>query len=129
MVISNVQLPAQHFLFCIEGFKPTGMCSSATNFLVYFMYTLMKKNKPCTAIFTFQESSTRFLFADRKENIRYVSDGNPSIKDAIEALGVPHTGVHLITVNDLAGKTPDDEWKYRYKSISIWIAKSERVWV
>lgn len=35
----------------------------------------------------------------RKRDVRYSFTGNPSIKDAIEAIGVPHTEVDLILVN------------------------------
>lgn len=41
-----------------------------------------------------------FLPADRRQvAFRYEFDGTPSIKDAIEAIGVPHTEVDVILVN------------------------------
>ncbi|HEX2959355.1 MAG TPA: Mut7-C RNAse domain-containing protein [Chitinispirillaceae bacterium] len=63
----------------------------------------MKQNKPYTAIFTFTESLNDFFPPKKqKENTQYLFGGNPSIKDAIEAQGVPHTEVDLITVNDIS---------------------------
>ncbi len=62
---------------------------------------MVKQNKPYTAIFQFFDELNIFLPPRKKhESIEYVFDGNPSIKDAIEAQGVPHTEVDLITVNN-----------------------------
>ena len=51
------------------------------------------------AQFRFYEELNDFLPpAKRKKEFSYHFDGNPSIKDAIEAIGVPHTEVDLILV-------------------------------
>lgn len=53
-----------------------------------------------TAFFRFYEELNDFLPADkRKVQFRYAFSGNPAIKDAVEAIGVPHTEVDLILVN------------------------------
>jgi len=53
-----------------------------------------------TAQFRFYEELNDFLsHAKKKSLFSYDFEGNPSIKDAIEALGVPHTEVDLILVN------------------------------
>lgn len=36
----------------------------------------------------------------RKRNVLYQFDGHPSVKDSIEAQGVPHTEIDLILIND-----------------------------
>ena len=52
------------------------------------------------AWFRFYEELNDFLPAARKKILfSYSFDGNPSVKDAIEALGVPHAEVDLILVN------------------------------
>jgi len=52
------------------------------------------------AQFRFYEELNDFLPADqRKRTVDYRIDGNPGIKDPIEALGVPHSEVELIVVN------------------------------
>ena len=53
-----------------------------------------------TAQFRFYEELNDFL-PDRRKKIRFIYEfkGNPSVKDAVEALGVPHTEVDLILVN------------------------------
>jgi uncharacterized protein len=56
-----------------------------------------------TALFRFYEELNFFLPEERrKRDFDYVFKGNPSIKDAIEALGVPHTEVEIILVNGLS---------------------------
>lgn len=53
-----------------------------------------------SASFRFYEELNDFLpRAKRKKAFNYFFNGNPSIKDPIEALGVPHTEVDLILVN------------------------------
>ena len=53
-----------------------------------------------TAEFRFYEELNDFLPEDRrKKSFPYHFTGGPSIKDAVEALGVPHTDVDLIIVN------------------------------
>lgn len=63
----------------------------------------MKKTKNDlrnVAWFRFYEELNDFLpQAKRKKLIIYSFSGNPSVKDAIEALGVPHVEVDLILVN------------------------------
>lgn len=52
------------------------------------------------AIFRFYEELNDFLPMEKqKQSFAYYFNGTPSIKDAIEALGVPHTEVDLILVN------------------------------
>ncbi|QLH42803.1 MAG: Mut7-C ubiquitin/RNAse domain-containing protein [Coxiellaceae bacterium] len=53
-----------------------------------------------TAEFRFYEELNDFLPPDRRKlAFAYSFNGNPSVKDAIEALGVPHTEIDLILVN------------------------------
>jgi len=55
---------------------------------------------PFTAHFRFYEELNDFLPEEkRKVEFPYQFEGKPSIKDAIEAIGVPHTEVDLILVN------------------------------
>jgi uncharacterized protein with PIN domain len=59
------------------------------------------KNGFCKeAEFRFYEELNDFLSPDRtKRSFQYRFGGTPSVKDAIEAIGVPHTEVELIVVN------------------------------
>lgn len=60
----------------------------------------MKPAPDNKAIFRFYEELNDFLPAGkRKKEKIYAFNGNPSIKDAIEAQNVPHTEVDLIVVN------------------------------
>jgi len=53
-----------------------------------------------TAHFRFYEELNDFLSADKKKTeFHYQFEGKPSIKDAIEAIGVPHPEVELILAN------------------------------
>ncbi|MDZ7725555.1 MAG: Mut7-C RNAse domain-containing protein [candidate division KSB1 bacterium] len=53
-----------------------------------------------TAWFRFYEELNDFLPRDKKKrDILYEFSGHPGVKDAIEALGVPHPEVELILVN------------------------------
>lgn len=55
---------------------------------------------PRAADFRFYEELNDFLPADRrKRTFRYEFRGTPSVKDTIEALGVPHTEVDLVLVD------------------------------
>src|SRR3954454_10917439 len=55
------------------------------------------------ARFRFSSCLNDFLSPEKKkETISYAFDGTPSIKDAIEAIGVPHTEVDAILVNERA---------------------------
>jgi uncharacterized protein with PIN domain len=55
------------------------------------------------AYFRFYEELNDFLPAKkRKQLFSYEFLGNPSVKDAIEAIGVPHVEVDLILVNSLS---------------------------
>lgn len=57
--------------------------------------------KPRLANFRFYEELNDFLPREHSgQTIAYRFDGNPAIKDPIEVLGVPHTEVDLILVND-----------------------------
>jgi len=52
------------------------------------------------AAFRFYEELNDFLpLHQRKKSVRYEFSGHPGIKDAIEAIGVPHTEVDLIVAN------------------------------
>ena len=58
------------------------------------------RNMSKQAIFRFYEELNDFLPRERrKREIQYSFEGNPSVKDAIESLGVPHPEVDLILVN------------------------------
>jgi hypothetical protein len=55
---------------------------------------------PHIAWFRFYEELNDFLPADkRKIAFAYKLSGSPSVKDVIEAIGVPHTEVDLILLN------------------------------
>jgi len=64
---------------------------------------MTKKNSKAndaSACFRFYEELNDFLPVDRrKQSFVYRFKGNPSVKDAIEAIGVPHTEVDLIVAN------------------------------
>jgi len=63
------------------------------------------------AFFRFYEELNFFLPPDqRKVEIAYSFDGHPAIKDAIEALGIPHTEVEVILVN---GKSVSFDYQIR----------------
>jgi len=63
----------------------------------------MQNEKPYSAQFRFYEELNDFLLPERRKvAFDYRFDKSPSIKDAIEALGVPHTEVDLILVNSEA---------------------------
>lgn len=52
------------------------------------------------AQFRFYEELNDFLPEARKKSwFSYDFDGNPSVKDAVEAIGIPHTEIDLILVN------------------------------
>lgn len=56
--------------------------------------------RKCTAEFRFYEELNDFLPpGGRKRAFPYSFEGTPSVKDAIEAIGVPHTEVDLILVD------------------------------
>ena len=60
-------------------------------------YPVMSKN---TALFRFYAELNDFIPRDKKQKqFSYYFTGNPAIKDAIEAIGIPHTEVDLIIVN------------------------------
>lgn len=52
------------------------------------------------ATFSFHGSLADFLPKNKQEPIPYVFKGTPSIKDAIETMGVPHVEVDVILVNN-----------------------------
>jgi uncharacterized protein len=55
------------------------------------------------AFFRFYEELNDFLPSEkRKKSFSYSFKGNPSVKDAVEAIGVPHVEVDLILVNSLS---------------------------
>ncbi|MGD8554704.1 MAG: Mut7-C RNAse domain-containing protein [Anaerolineales bacterium] len=51
------------------------------------------------ASFRFYAELNDFLSGERDAEVAYGFRGNPAIKDAIEAMGVPHTEVDLILIN------------------------------
>lgn len=53
------------------------------------------------ATFSFHGSLTDFLPKNNQEPIPYVFKGTPSIKDAIETMGIPHVEVDVILVNNI----------------------------
>jgi uncharacterized protein with PIN domain len=54
------------------------------------------------AYFRFYEELNDFLPSEKRKMLfSYAFNGNPSVKDAIEAMGVPHVEVDLILVNSL----------------------------
>jgi uncharacterized protein with PIN domain len=56
-----------------------------------------------TATFRFYEELNDFLPPEKKKkNLPYNFKGNPAVKDAIEAFGVPHTEIDLIVANGLS---------------------------
>ncbi|UCH82987.1 MAG: Mut7-C ubiquitin/RNAse domain-containing protein [Candidatus Latescibacterota bacterium] len=56
-----------------------------------------------SAQFRFYEELNDFLPPDKqKMAFAYLFDGTPAVKDAIEALGVPHTEIELILVNGVS---------------------------
>jgi len=56
-----------------------------------------------SAGFHFYGTLNDFFSVDKKEkSIRYSFNENPAVKDAIEALGVPHTEVNVVAVNGAA---------------------------
>lgn len=58
------------------------------------------KMKTNQAFFRFYEELNDFLPAEkRKQTFEYHFSGAPSVKDAIEAIGVPHVEVDLVLVN------------------------------
>jgi uncharacterized protein with PIN domain len=60
----------------------------------------MEGNGTNKAAFRFYEELNDFLPKERrKKTFTHSFDGNPAIKDPIEAMGVPHTEVDLILVN------------------------------
>jgi uncharacterized protein len=55
------------------------------------------------ATFRFYEELNDFIVPEkRKQSVAYVFQGKPSVKDAIEAQGIPHTEVDLIVVNGVS---------------------------
>ena len=55
---------------------------------------------PKSAKFRFYEELNDFLPLDKRKKIfSYNFEGNPSVKDAVEAIGVPHTEIDLILAN------------------------------
>jgi len=70
---------------------------------LYFFKINIKKLKkliPKSATFRFYEELNDFLPIDKKKKVfSYNFEGNPSIKDAVEAIGVPHTEIDLILAN------------------------------
>jgi uncharacterized protein len=60
-------------------------------------------NMPKNATFRFYEELNDFLpDSKRKISFDYEFDGAPSIKDSIEAIGVPHTEVDLVIANGVS---------------------------
>lgn len=53
-----------------------------------------------SARFRFHGELAHLTAADGQEPLLYSFNGHPAVKDAVEAIGVPHTEVDIITVND-----------------------------
>lgn len=72
-----------------------------------------------TAYFRFYAELNDFLPPEKKQTeFTYHFTGKPAVKDAIEALGVPHTEVDLILIN---GKSVGFEYHIRHKDhISVY---------
>lgn len=71
----------------------------------------MAHGRDKTAEFRFYEELNDFLDSFRKKRpFAYRFNGTPSVKDAVEAIGVPHTEVELIVVN---GESVG--WDYRLR--------------
>jgi uncharacterized protein with PIN domain len=71
----------------------------------------MKEGPRNAAEFRFYEELNDFLPPTRKKrSFSYRFDGSPSVKDAVEAIGIPHTEVELVVVN---GQSV--EWGYRLR--------------
>jgi uncharacterized protein len=63
----------------------------------------MKNIKPHRAMFRFYEELNDFLPVEkRKVQFEYRFDCRPSVKDAVEAIGVPHTEIDMIIVNGVS---------------------------
>jgi hypothetical protein len=64
-----------------------------------------------TAEFRFYEELNDFLPSEkRKTAFAYAFKGTPSVKDAVEAIGVPHTEIDLVVVNGASVG-----WEYRLR--------------
>lgn len=60
----------------------------------------LNKGSKYKAFFQFHDDLNDFLPVQSKnQSIQYEFEGKPSVKDSIEAIGVPHTEVDLIIVN------------------------------
>jgi uncharacterized protein len=63
----------------------------------------MKNIKPHKAMFRFYEELNDFLPVEkRKVPFEYSFNCRPSVKDAVEAIGVPHTEIDMIIVNGVS---------------------------
>jgi len=61
------------------------------------------KHLPHSSTFRFYEELNDFLPPPRRKRpIRYDFSGTPSVKDAVEAIGVPHTEIDLILVDGVS---------------------------
>jgi len=61
----------------------------------------MKRSKSAT--FRFYEELNDFLPPERRKvSFTHLFSNNPAIKDVIESLGVPHTEVDLVVINDIS---------------------------
>ncbi len=123
---SNTAMPPGRILFppvrrsnslfyCKEGAASTGTKASLRKRLsppfklIILMANCESEHSPLggamapplhTAQFRFYEELNFFLSEERrKRDFTYEFRGRPSIKDAVEALGVPHTEIEVILVN------------------------------
>jgi uncharacterized protein with PIN domain len=76
-----------------------------------------------SAMFRFYDDINFFISKENQNNdISYNFEGNPSIKDCIEAIGVPHTEIEAVSINniysDLNQKINDKDYVkvYSYNS-------------
>jgi uncharacterized protein with PIN domain len=70
----------------------------------------MSADRVREAQFRFYAELNDFLPAAQQRTVRYAFRGHPSVKDAIEALGVPHVEVDLILAN---GRSSDFGYRLR----------------
>jgi len=71
----------------------------------------MHESPKHTAEFRFYEELNDFLpLEKRKRSFAYAFKGTPSVKDAIEAIGVPHTEIDLVVANGASVG-----WEYRLR--------------
>lgn len=113
--IPNRFLPFYQVSKCNDRKKSDTVLFYRYEMIIFIMYRIRVNtmNEKNTAWFRFYEELNDFLPADKKkQDIRYEFTGHPGIKDAIEALGIPHPEVEVILVN---GKSVDFDYQLQHK--------------